>query len=1160
MNKQFCIYVVFFVFHSFVGFSQENGDFETPNQFQFPTIPTPNESALLNSSRIPAATYNGSIGISIPVYVIKDRQIEIPISLNYQASGIKVEQEASWVGLGWNLSVGGAITRLINGHRDDICYDFDSEDRGILRLAQDRVSEDGPVIPFFTHDLISVGYENPTYINNAVEDYMFLYGEKGLPPCQKWMEHSPIPRMFNEGWYKPDLFSFSYLGKSGKFFKRHSEGTYEQIDAQGTLQINSMEGNTGWFIVDESGVKYIFDEPQKKWDSFQTIPEERRLPVTHYLSRIEYPNGQSVDFVYEELAPVSSLAQKNERLMFYSPNSRANGPTYQEIGWSYQEYWPKYLKQIRAGNYMVDFERETGRSDIPGEDKLKKIVVSNLFSDFEKEFVFNYDYFSAGTGSSSRITDRLKLVSVLDCEGRLHEFKYVDKRVPSKQSMARDFWGYYNGVEDNITLLPKLKHIDGLSGIYEEEFQDAYDSRFSSDRRPSSEHIGWGMLEKIIHPTGGWTTYEFEPHRFSNFLYDYLGSGGRSVKEGASDREEITINVIERVDVDIRVEIGMPYIPGRNLTIDEINSLLAGSYCALYENGELINRFVAQYEGGGNSSGAGLVSCNETIEGFNFAPGNDYVFIAYLSEDAMNYKESYPSSAIYCEIYTDIPKYALEGCDNERYSIGAGMRIKSIKKFDSNGNQLLHKAYTYEGENASYGKLMSRLNYQSMFFEFHDGGGNQNSRGWVNCLKVDASSNIGISNSANNSPVGYSQVIEKMYNKHGDYNGRIVNSYHNQSSLAQIEGIPEIPYLLNGKLKSKVVMDNNNDTISRVDFKYLKKVNSNYFGLYCPSRFYSLTGSPAGDFDLSHLNDDYFDYYQREALSRMTNVPSVQFVTYAYLIPASTFKLSKQVSVSYDKGERGVVEEVETNYNSNLQVKSKIEKIVGGEKEIKYAYYYPDDYMNNPVIEPLLDNRILDRVVKAERLVDRQLTDGKVTRYNSIGLPLEIFNYQQSGLKASQEHDSNELIPDDYFLTKKVLYKGSSIPKEIVKTNDRPIYYYWGYNDQFVVAKMGNVSATDIDNNVGLQNALNQLSSFTHIQSADKLSLANLNREIRNLSPIEAEIYTYTYDPLIGITSQTDPNGITTYYEYDGFGLLKCVRDDEGNILNTFEYHYQTQE
>lgn len=61
--------------------------------------------------------------------------------------------------------------------------------------------------------------------------------------------------------------------------------------------------------------------------------------------------------------------------------------------------------------------------------------------------------------------------------------------------------------------------------------------------------------------------------------------------------------------------------------------------------------------------------------------------------------------------------------------------------------------------------------------------------------------------------------------------------------------------------------------------------------------------------------------------------------------------------------------------------------------------------------------------------------------------------------------------------------------------------------------------------------------------------------EIR-LYPANAFMTTYTHDPLVGLTSTTDPNNITTYYEYDAFGRLAVERDQHQKIIKRLCYNF----
>lgn len=62
--------------------------------------------------------------------------------------------------------------------------------------------------------------------------------------------------------------------------------------------------------------------------------------------------------------------------------------------------------------------------------------------------------------------------------------------------------------------------------------------------------------------------------------------------------------------------------------------------------------------------------------------------------------------------------------------------------------------------------------------------------------------------------------------------------------------------------------------------------------------------------------------------------------------------------------------------------------------------------------------------------------------------------------------------------------------------------------------------------------------------------------EIR-LYPIEARMSTVTYDPVWGKIAEADQNGRINYYEYDSYGRIRLVRDQDRNVIKTYEYNYK---
>jgi len=61
----------------------------------------------------------GTANITIPLYSINVNNNTLPITLQYTSTGVRVTDNAGWVGLGWSLTSGGVITKTVRG-KDDL--------------------------------------------------------------------------------------------------------------------------------------------------------------------------------------------------------------------------------------------------------------------------------------------------------------------------------------------------------------------------------------------------------------------------------------------------------------------------------------------------------------------------------------------------------------------------------------------------------------------------------------------------------------------------------------------------------------------------------------------------------------------------------------------------------------------------------------------------------------------------------------------------------------------------------------------------------------------------------------------------------------------------------------------------------------------------------
>ena len=76
------------------------------------------EGKLMNT---PVNLFTGVPDISVPIYQYDGADgMRLNISLNYNAGGIQVGEQGGMIGLGWSMSSGGSVTRIIRGAPDDM--------------------------------------------------------------------------------------------------------------------------------------------------------------------------------------------------------------------------------------------------------------------------------------------------------------------------------------------------------------------------------------------------------------------------------------------------------------------------------------------------------------------------------------------------------------------------------------------------------------------------------------------------------------------------------------------------------------------------------------------------------------------------------------------------------------------------------------------------------------------------------------------------------------------------------------------------------------------------------------------------------------------------------------------------------------------------------
>lgn len=452
---------------------------------------SPTASAFNTVGDIQVNPAKGIPDITIPLFTYEVDGVKVPISISYAASGIKVSQMATSVGLGWSLNAGGQISRTVRSKPDE------DENGGWY--------DDGYIRPEYYSD------KDPNNIN-----------------WQEQMKGNGAQRYKNslvkKRDHNPDMFSYSFLGHSGtyvhdtvgKIIKDQRDGIYllEYKIAEQELEAYDLEGN--YYFFDNTDT-----EKSSNKNEFHTFIdlvldfcewENDGLPITTAwkLSNITTKNGKEIQFKYESVDMEYTVANENFHLTIgrtcstsQSEEIRSRAATNVTYRYSTQ-----LLTEISSpdSDLKVEFQyaQDTGLPDSVWKKKLVKITVINIPTNNKREFHFDYDRFSGDP--------RLKLKSVREVaykDGNAtykppHKFEYQAGNLPPKDSKGQDLYGYYNGKDNNKNLVPDFMQVEST-------FQSHFD-KYSGDRSLDVNGLKRGVLTKITYPTGGKTLFDYDPN------------------------------------------------------------------------------------------------------------------------------------------------------------------------------------------------------------------------------------------------------------------------------------------------------------------------------------------------------------------------------------------------------------------------------------------------------------------------------------------------------------------------------------------------------------------------------------------------------------------------------------------------------------------------
>ncbi|RSC92197.1 RHS repeat domain-containing protein [Tenacibaculum singaporense] len=1087
--------------------------------------PSPEAASLIKHAQVGVSLYTGTPNISIPFYTISSNGVSIPINLTYNSGGVQVEDIASWVGTGWNLNPGGLITRTMRGLPDD---------------------------------KPTYGY---MYTQYTVEDLLSRDPESMDPNGQTYH----LKDMADARDYEPDVFNFNFPGGTGRFYYDQSLDKFVQVPYSNLNIETKKEGGrlVGFKITTPEGVAYHFGKSSDNLrEGLERIVSSQNVSLTPsgfssgetqtygtasspyfqawMLMDIVYPiSNDQIKFYYSVEQGIKTTQRVNEKFVVALCT---NGLT---INFQKKEFTQPKIASIEFPEGKIVFEKgATTRLDLLNSKPLQYIKLYDTQNTFIKglELITSmeqvtsvnspFDYYDEGKYRLQ--LNAVKQVGANSNELNPYTFEYHSTKLPDRYSKSMDYFGFYNG-KSNPSLIARHKY--GTLGYIG-----------NADRAVDPTYTQAGTLTKIIYPTGGYDSFIWD----NNYVSVFEGNASNYIDHLTKITEYLTNSILFE-DSDPSIDYSKTFtIPNNSDGLVSFSSSMTG--CGPTFNYTSCD-YVLKVKGVTNPNFS-LSIINPNFE-YTFAPGT-YKVTAVANSDSSGEGGG-------CDPLTD--PTCLDGGGSGPGSSGktfsvtmnyttdptpdayiyGGLRIAQINTYESTGKLAMSRSFNYDSfevpGNVSSGVSIGFPDFLNPYYFLggmcpeDEGLGKEIYSTVGNQLELTKGGYAGYKN-VTETYTGGTDNGKKRYT-FSVYMGSFDNPYptnYYENPYPNNFKTPIYRDWLRGNLVKLEFFDGENQLVNKEETSYetVSTYHSPYFGVE--------TYKNPGGMGVA-LYSYSTEWHRLKSKKNTSYLPSGNLVTTQNYIYNSNELLPSEVTTINSKGE---ILKTKNYYAPDITTVSSL-----GHDNLTTTEKAAIDQLK-------LQNRIVPPV-QVETFKDNVLYSAQRTTYNSFnGLYLPEIIQTSKGSQSLEDR----LVYHSYD------NKGN--PTEVSKANGTHIVYIWGYNDSHPIAKIENAKLSDIPSTYidPIKNASN-LDDDRTVDNRDVYGTiinyigkeGQLRFYLNKLHQLTAlnnsKITFYTYDPLIGVTSITDPRGQTVYYQYDEFNRLEFVKDAKGNILKEHKHNYK---